>query len=430
LYQLTARRKRVRKVEHMKPPRSDELCSVAGELCLSARLSDPHQTTLQRELDQLRELQGRRTAEGSTIWDLSMVNPDLSPPRAVLDRLLEAVTKNSNHRYAVSRGVRRLREAFSYKYKTRFQQELNPESQVCVCLGSKDATFHALRVLLEPGDGVVVPTPTYPAHRSAVALASGRCITWEPSDSLEQSVQDLSLLLSSSKAKVLLLNFPSNPTGSIVSREWWYEIGKVCAAKAVTIVNDFVYGEMCFSGQAAESALWASEVGARCVEVYSLSKAYNVPGWRVGALVGDAKVVAAVARLKSHADYGLFLPLQYAATQALMSSEDIVAPTVQVYQRRLKVLSSGLQELGWRVVTPSAGACLWAQYPAQLAGDSVSSRCSVSVARHLLVEAGVVVGPGRVFGPNCDDWVRFAAVMNEERLRDVVSAIRGVSKER
>lgn len=414
----------------MKPPGSEEPYSVVGERCLSGRLSDPYQMALQQELDELRELQGKRATEGSAIWDLSMVNPDLPPPRAVLDRLLEAVTKTSNHRYAVSRGVRRLREAFSHKYKTRFQHELNPESQVCVCLGSKDATFHALRVLLEPGDAVIIPTPAYPAHRSAVALASGRCITWDPSDCIEQAVRSLSSLLASSNAKVLLLNFPSNPAGAIVSREWWCEIGKVCAAKAVTIVNDFVYGEMCFSGQPAASALWATEGGARCVEVYSLSKAYNVPGWRVGALVGDAKVVGAVARLKSHADYGLFLPLQYAATQALISSDDLVTPTVQVYQRRLKVLSSGLQELGWQVVPPSAGACLWAQYPDQLAKDSLSPRRSISVARHLLAEAGVVVGPGSVFGPNCEGWIRFAAVVNEERLRDVVSAIRGVSKER
>jgi alanine-synthesizing transaminase len=413
----------------MKPPGSEELCRVVDDRCLGAGLLDPYQAGLQLDLDELRGLQRQRTAQGSVVWDLSMVNPDLPPPRAVLDRLLEAVTKTSNHRYAVSRGVRRLREAFSHKYRERFRQTLDPETQVCVCLGSKDATFHALRVLLDPGDAVIIPTPSYPAHPSSVALSSGRCVPWMVPSCVEQAAQELSAIIASSKAKVLLLNFPSNPAGAVVCRNWWYEIGKVCAAHGVTIVNDFVYGEMCFPGQSGETSLLAAEVGARCVEVYSLSKAYNVPGWRVGALVGDPSVVGAVARLKSQADYGLFLPLQYAATQALVSSEDLVGPTVQAYQRRLRVLSGGLQGLGWQVVSPAAGACLWARYPEHLgAGEGVQSR-SINVARQLLHSAGVVVSPGIMFGSNFDRWVRFAAVMNEERLRDVVSAIRTLAKE-
>jgi len=412
----------------MKPPgaHAPRLFSDPGRL--GAGLLDPYQMGLHDDLDELRAIQRQRAVEGTMVWDLSMVNPDLAPPRQVLDRLLESVTKTANHRYAVSRGVRRLREAFSHKYRSRFQHELDPETQVCVCLGSKDATFHALRVLVEPGDAVIVPVPTYPAHPSAVAMSAGQSIAWEAPSSPEEAAHTLSSVVAKSQAKVLLVNFPSNPAGTVVSRQWWHAVGKVCAEHGVTIVNDFVYGEMCFSGQPAESALWATEVGARCVEVYSLSKAYNVPGWRVGALVGDKDVVSAVARLKSQADYGLFLPLQYAATQALVATEDLVSATVQTYQKRLRVLSNGLQQVGWCVVPPSAGACLWVQYPAELHAAKGTSRLrSVNVARHLLTNAGVVVTPGVVFGATCDSWVRLAAVVNEERLRDVVSTVRALS---
>lgn len=411
----------------MKLSGADAFSGVENVGELGCRLLDPHQAWLHGELDQLRRLQQKRAVDGRPVWDLSMVNPDLAPPRPVLDRLLESVTKTSNHRYAVSRGVRRLREGFSHKYRNRFQRELDPETQVCVCLGSKDATFHALRVLLEPGDVVIVPTPAYPAHPSSVALASGRCVYWNVPVCVEKVAEELSSLIKSTKAKVLLMNFPSNPAGAVVSQQWWHEVGKVCAAHSVTVVNDFVYGEMCFSGQPATSSLCVSDLGVRCVEVYSLSKAYNVPGWRVGALVGDRDVVAAVARLKSQADYGLFLPLQYAATQALVSTDDLVAPSVKTYERRLRVLSVGLQDLGWGIVPPAAGACLWAKYPERLAIESDAGIRSIGVAKHLLNSAGVVVTPGALFGPSCDGWLRFAAVVNEERLRDVVSALRTLS---
>lgn len=412
----------------MKPTGGDVLFSATREGDLCVGWLDPHQASLYDDLERLRQLQHKLVVDGTPVWDLSMLNPDLGPPRMVLDRLLESVTKTANHRYAVSRGVRRLREAFSQKYLTRFGQQLNPDTQVCVCLGSKDATFHALRVLVQPGDAVVVPTPAYPAHPSAVALTGGRSVAWQVSSDPTRASSDLSQLLAASHAKVLLLNLPSNPAGVVVPREWWCEVGKVCAEHSVTIINDFVYGEMCFSGEAAESALWAAQSGARCVEVYSLSKAYNVPGWRVGALVGASDIVAVVARLKSQSDYGLFLPLQYAASQALTTSDNLVAPTVQAYQRRLRVLSLGLNELGWSVVQPLAGACLWVQYPERLRAIRGYSRFqSVNVARHLLVEAGVVASPGAAFGANCDAWLRFAAVLNEERLRDVVNALRGVS---
>lgn len=390
----------------------------------SSLLIDPEQAQRFADLEEIRSIQHQRVLEGLPVWDLSMVNPDLAPPRVVLDRLLESVTKGTNHRYAVSRGVRRLREAFAAKYANRFETSLNPETQVCVCLGSKDATFHALRVLVRSGDTVVVAAPSYPAHPSAVALAGATPIPWQVSQDPAEAAQKLSAILKVSGSRVVLLNFPANPTGAVVSSDWWREIGRVCAAHDAVIINDFVYGEMTFSGVPAVSALSTLASGARCVEVYSLSKAYSVPGWRVGALVGDAEVVGAVSRIKSYADYGLFLPLQYAATVALTTSEDIVRPTTQVYERRLKVLAMGLQGCGWTVDGPKAGACLWAQYPVELtAGVAGGESRSLAIAKMLLRRSGVVVTPGIVFGADFDSYVRFAAVTTEERLREVVTMI-------
>jgi alanine-synthesizing transaminase len=395
--------------------------SEGGEQPLEQLLGHDH-------LQPLKALQHALLLDGRPVVDLSMVNPDLTPPRAVLDRLLESVTKPAHHRYAVSRGVRRLREAFSSKYAKRFGVELDPETEVCVCLGSKDATFQTLRSLIQSGDSVVVGAPSYPAHISAVSLVGGHYVPWVYPLEPKVAVSALENLFQSCKPKALVLNLPANPTGAVVGTDWWRAIGEVCRRLDVTIVNDFVYGEMCFSGQPAASALTARESGARCVEVYSLSKAYNVPGWRVGAILGNHEVVKSVSRLKSHSDYGLFLPLQYAAAAALTASDDLVRPTAIAYERRLRILSSGLKSLGWEVVEPQAGASLWCRYPPYLTPTSGDSKepASVKVAERLLRDAGILVTPGVVFGPEFDAFVRFAAVIPEERMRDVISALRKV----
>jgi alanine-synthesizing transaminase len=375
-------------------------------------------------LRSLKTLQHQMLVEGKQVFDLSMVNPDLTPPRAVLDRLLESVTKPQNHRYAVSRGVRRLREAFGAKYASRFGITLNPETEICVCLGSKDATYHAIKSLITVGDSVVVSSPSYPAHVSSVTLAGGSVVPWECGINPDEAAASLDRALAASRSRVVLLNFPSNPAGAVVSEEWWLAIADVCWRYGAAIINDFVYGEMCFSGQPAVSALTVRERGVRCVEVYSLSKAYNVPGWRVGALVGDTQTVQAVARWKSHSDYGLFLPLQYAASVALTAPQDLVRPTVMAYDRRLRVLAAGLRTLGWEVQDPQAGACLWAKYPADMmpTGDGSTSE-SVRVANELLRKTGVLVTPGVVFGDAWERYVRFSAVVTEERMREVVAAL-------
>jgi len=406
------------------PAGSESILSLSGR-GTSGEARGGVDTILGRDhLRSLKALQHQMLVDGNQVFDLSMVNPDLSPPRAVLDRLLESVTKSQNHRYAVSRGVRRLREAFSSKYATKFSITLDPEKEVCVCLGSKDATYHALKSLTSPGSVVVVSSPSYPAHVSSVALAGCSVAEWEYSLDPEEAAHSLEELLVRSKARVVLLNFPSNPAGAVVTESWWSRVADVCAKYGAAVINDFVYGEMVFSGHPAISALKVRERGVRCVEVYSLSKAYNVPGWRVGALVGDSKIVQDVARWKSHSDYGLFLPIQYAASVALTSTQDLVRPTVTAYERRLRVLSAGLLKLGWSVQEPRAGACLWVRYPHDILSTSPGGGSpSVVLAREVLSRTGVLVTPGVVFGEAWESFVRFSAVITEERMREVVAAL-------
>ncbi len=402
-------------------------------------------------LQPLKTLQHRMLVEGRAVSDLSMVNPDLAPPRLVMDRLLESVTKPNNHRYAVSRGVRRLREAFAEKYRSAFSVNVDPEGEVCVCLGSKDATYHAIRALVREGDRVVVGAPTYPAHASAVALVGAESVAWMPPADPREAALSLGQTLEASRSRLVILNFPNNPSGQMVSAQWWEAVVTAARSHDAFILNDFVYGEMCFSKRPAPSMLAVSGDRRGLLEVYSLSKAYNVPGWRVGALIGDERIVRSVARHKSVADYGLFLPLQFAAASALTATADLVRPTVTAYERRLKVLSHGLKRLGWSINDPVAGASVWARFPSELVQEAYDFSCrseaaaaasspgsggcnseeaalyqgsqSCSVARFFLEKCGVLAAPGIAFGADFDGFVRFAAVMPEERLRDVVSSL-------
>ena len=378
----------------------------------------------QASIDLLKDLQKEKVSRGEQVLDLSMVNPDLQPPRMVMDRLLEFVTKGSNHRYAVSRGVRRLRDGFATKYARTFSQELDADREVCVCLGSKDGIFNVLRYVLASGDRVIVSSPCYSAHRSAVELVGGQVVPWQLFGESVQDEHALDSLCREHAPKVLLLNLPANPTGLVVDTEWWERVAKICARYGVLLVNDFVYGEMCFSGEPATSGLVGRQFGATCVEVYSLSKAYNVPGWRVGALLGDSSIISGVARLKSQADYGLFLPLQYAASLALLSEEDLVSDTVKTYERRLRLLMAGLEGEGIEITTPSAGACLWIKFDNDLPQAEAPMSRSTSFAAGLLEAHNLVVTPGVIFGSEYDSFVRLAAVRSDEYLREAAQRLR------
>jgi alanine-synthesizing transaminase len=369
-------------------------------------------------LAELNALKLERLSRGGGLVDLSMINPDLPPPRYLLDKLVEATFKPQNHRYAVSRGIRKLREAFAVKYGTVFGVKLDPEEEVCVTLGTKDGLVSALRCLGRPGDAVAVAQPTYPAHLSAIQLAGGRPVFYELGNDGAELVSNIERVLESHRPNVLLLNLPNNPTGRVAHRSELESICRSAAAWGAVVINDFVYGDMVHRGEAAPSVLSISSDGPK-VEIYSLSKAYSVPGWRVGALVGPQAIVHQVARLKSHSDYGVFLPLQMAAAAGLGVSENLVAPLTRQYEHRARVLVDGLRRLGWRVELPAAGASVWAELPVDVAG-------SFEYVRQLLEEAGVFALPGKIFGAQWDRYVRFALVQGEERLREALQRMERV----
>lgn len=363
------------------------------------------------------ELQGRRLAlieAGETVIDLSMINPDLAPPRFALDRLIEASMKTSNHRYPVSRGIRKLREAFALKYQREFSVKVDPAQNVCVTMGSKDAVLQSLRVLIRPGDRVLVPSPTYPSYLGFLSLLGASPIFYDVVADQQQMLAAIIKLLKEESPRGVILNFPHNPTGVYVDQDFYNELVSAANDSDVFLLNDFVYGELCFDRNSKPASLLSTETKSdRLVEVYSLSKAYSVPGWRVGAVLGSDKIVSAVARLKSVIDYGVFLPVQHAAAAALSSTEALAAEVAAQYNERSNFLCAALKKAGWEVFVPAAGASVWARLPASLGSG-------LEYCKNLLKEKHVLALPGEVFGGKYSDFVRFALVAPKEKLSEAI----------
>jgi alanine-synthesizing transaminase len=368
----------------------------------------------------LRGLQSKKVrlaSEGRDLIDLSMINPDLVPPRVLIDRLIEATMKPQNHRYAVARGIRKLREAFAVKYASYFEVPVDADKEVCVTMGTKDALFNLLRCLTQPGGRVIVGTPTYPMHAAAAKLAHLECITFTISTDYEAMLREIDSQAGTTGARVVLLNFPNNPTGITVNRDFYLRLGTIAEKRGLFVINDFVYGEMGF-GESAASMLRGGAARNWGAEIYSLSKAYNVPGWRIGACVGNSSIIARLAELKSLVDYGIFLPLQLAAAAALSTKEDLTAATVTTYRGRLTTLQRGLSKLGWETSMPQAGCCLWARVPASSRSLGATAYCE-----QLLDKQGIALTPGLLFGAEYEEWIRFAAVTPEERIREAIDRL-------
>jgi alanine-synthesizing transaminase len=359
--------------------------------------------------------------DGVDFIDLSMVNPDLSPPRIVVDRLLEAINQSGSHRYSSSRGIKKLREAFAERYARIFGVSLDAENQVCVTLGSKDGVLHALSAIMAiaPSSApvVLVGAPTYPAYRFVADYLGVSLATFDITQNENDMLGDIDRLAQSIQAPALLLNFPNNPTGISVSRGFYKGLAEIIKARSLYVVNDFTYGEMVYDGNPAVSLLsdLMGDVSDRVVESYSLSKVFSVPGWRVGGLLGSSRIVGEVARLKSRVDFGVFLPIQVAAVSALQSESEVVQANTETYQRRYRFLRDELSKLGWSVPEVNAGCCLWAASP-----DGM--KFHHNLAEDLLL-AGVAALPGAAFGKTFENFVRFALVTSESQLREVVNRI-------
>ncbi len=362
---------------------------------------------------------------GEDIIDLGMGNPDLPTPKHIVHKLIEAVKNPRNHRYSASRGIYKLRLAITDFYRRRFDVELDPETECVVTIGAKEGIGHLVLATIGPGDVVLVPDPTYPIHAYSVVIAGGDLrsvpLTGE-GDCFKQ-------LLTATKQtwphpRMLIVSFPHNPTTKVVNLSFFEDLVAFAKEHHLMIVHDLAYGDIVFDGYRAPSLLQvkgAKDVG---VEFYSLSKSYNMPGWRVGFALGNAEMLTALARLKSYFDYGTFQPIQIAAIIALTNSQECVHETVEIYRKRRDTLIHGLKRVGWEIEKPKGTMFVWAEIPKHF-----KKMGSVDFSKLLLREGKVAVSPGVGFGEYGEGFVRFALVENENRIKQAVKGIQEVLKE-
>ncbi|MCB0328597.1 MAG: pyridoxal phosphate-dependent aminotransferase [Bdellovibrionales bacterium] len=387
---------------------------MSSEFDCLPQLPEPFEAPLLQSLRQwCRDVQ----KDGGTLFDLSMINPDLAPPREMLDRFIEASLKPSTHRYSSARGIRKLREAFAEKYRSQFGVSLDAHTEVCVTLGSKDATLQVLEVLAPMLKRVWLPAPTYPVLRSAVSLVGYEEVGYYQADREESLVENLSKILKESPRALVLLNSPNNPTGKSLSRESLQHLIRLAGENGSILFNDFVYGEMGYFKQPCSLLAAAAGNFRNVLEVYSLSKAYSIPGWRVAGLVGSGKIVEAVAQRKANTDYGTFTPLQVGAAQGLRSSHSFLPEQRERYAERAKVVVELLKGAGCRVELPEAGASVWAKLP-----DWYSSNAEV-FAKEVLLKSGVVLLPGNVFGESYCRYFRIALVQPKRVLSECLTRV-------
>jgi len=369
----------------------------------------------------VQDLKVKARARGEDIIDLGMGNPDLPTPAHIVDKLCEAARNPRNHRYSASKGIRRLRVAISAWYKTRFGVELDPESEAVATIGSKEGLAHLVLALLQPGDAVLVPNPAYPIHAYSVVIADGdlRSVPLVPGEDFFARLEE-TVRLAWPKPKGLLINFPHNPTTRVTDRAFFERVVAFAREHHLWVIHDFTYADLTFDGYRPPSFLeipGAREVG---VEFFSLTKSYSMAGWRLGFACGNARMLNALARIKSYLDYGVFQPIQIAGIIALEGPQACVRQTVETYRKRRDTLVSGLGRIGWKVEKPPATMFVWAPIPEAYRGMG-----SLEFAKLLLTEAKVAVSPGVGFGEFGEGFVRFALVENEQRIRQAVRGIKG-----
>ena len=370
------------------------------------------------------ELKAAARKRGEDIIDFGMGNPDGATPPHIVDKLIEAAQKTVTHRYSLSRGLPRLRKAICNWYKMRYNVDLDPETEAIVTIGSKEGIAHLCLAMLDEQDTVAVPNPSYPIHIFGPVIAGSKVqsIPVECADSLlERLEHDLPKM--QPRPKVLILNFPANPTTQCVDLPFFERVVALCKELGIYIIHDLAYADLVFDGYRAPSVLEVPGAKDIAVEFFTLSKSYNMPGWRVGFMVGNRKLVAALGRIKSYFDYGTFTPIQVASIAALEGPQECVAKIRDNYKARRDVLVPGLNKLGWPVDLPKATMFAWAKIPEQFRGMG-----SVEFSKKLLLEAKVAVSPGIGFGEHGDGHVRFSLIENEERTRQALRGIKQMFK--
>lgn len=371
--------------------------NVIGELCHKARVA------------------------GEDIVDFGMGNPDEPTPPHIVSKLVEAAGKSPNHRYSVSRGIYKLRLAITEWYKRRYAVELDPDSEAIVTIGSKEGIAHLALAILDRGDVVLAPTPTYPIHQYACIIAGadvhGVPIRSGGADFFDELMAVVNRCWP--RPKFMIINFPHNPTTATVDLAFMRKVVEFARENEIMVAHDLAYADLCFDGYQAPSLLQAPGAREIGVEFFTLSKSYNMPGWRVGFAVGNREMIGALSRLKSYFDYGIFTPVQVAAIAALGGPQDCVVEINSLYRKRRDVLCEGLVKAGWPVEKPRATMFVWAEIPEQYRAMG-----SLEFSKFLLREAKIAVSPGVGFGADGDNFVRFALIENEHRTRQALRGIR------
>jgi alanine-synthesizing transaminase len=357
---------------------------------------------------------------GDDIIDLSMGNPDGPTPPHIVAKLVEAAQRQDTHGYSVSKGIPRLRRAIATWYQRRYGVDIDPEAETIVTIGSKEGLAHLMLACLERGDTVLVPNPSYPIHiyGAIIAGADIRSVRMTPGvdffAELERAIRELT-----PKPKMLVLGFPSNPTAQCVDLAFFEKVIAIARAHDILVVHDLAYADIVFDGYRAPSIMEVPGARDIAVEFFTMSKSYNMAGWRIGFMVGNRELVHALARIKSYHDYGSFTPIQVASIVALEGPQDCVEQIRRSYQRRRDVMAKGLHDIGWMVEVPKASMYIWAKIP-----DPYQGLGSLEFTKRLLEDAKVAVSPGIGFGDYGDDHVRIALIENDHRLRQAVRGIR------
>jgi alanine-synthesizing transaminase len=366
------------------------------------------------------ELKMNARRRGEDIIDLSMGNPDGPTPQHIVDKLVEASQRQDTHGYSVSKGIPRLRRAIATWYQRRYGVDIDPDAEAIVTIGSKEGLAHLMLACLERGDTVLVPNPSYPIHiyGAIIAGADIRSVRMTPGvdffDELQRAIRELT-----PKPKMLVIGFPSNPTAKCVDLEFFERVIAVAREHDILVVHDLAYADITFDGYKAPSIMQVPGARDIAVEFFTMSKSYNMAGWRIGFMVGNRDLVHALARIKSYHDYGSFTPIQVASIVALEGPQECVEEIRKTYQRRRDVMVKGLHDIGWMVEVPKASMYIWAKIPEAYAGLG-----SIEFTKRLLDGAKIAVAPGIGFGDYGDDHVRIALIENEHRLRQAVRGIR------
>ena len=371
------------------------------------------------------ELKAAARARGEDIIDFGMGNPDQPTPQHIVDKLIEASARRDTHRYSVSRGIPRLRRAITRWYKSRYDVDLDPATEAIVTIGSKEGLAHLALATMSAGDTVLVPNPAYPIHPYGFIIAGAdvRHVRMTPDVDFFEELQR-AILDSWPRPKMLVLNFPGNPTTQCVELDFFQKVIDIAGEHGIWVVHDLAYADIVFDGYTAPSILQVPGAKDLAVEFFSMSKSYNMPGWRIGFMCGNPALVAALARIKSYLDYGTFTPIQVAAIHALESPQDCVAQIRDMYQSRRDCLCDGLNDAGWPVERPKATMFVWARIP-----ERYRDMGSLEFSKKLLRDAKVAVSPGIGFGDYGDDHVRFGLIENEHRTRQAVRCIKQMMRE-